>query len=77
VEEKPDYVVDITPEGEVFFFRLLEYLYDTHSLKSADRKSEEIMEMAVSLANNPYRGRIEEKLRFLGKEHRFLVYKYT
>jgi hypothetical protein len=52
VEEKPEYAVDITPEGEIFFFQLLEYLYDTHSLKNADRKSEEIMEMAISLANS-------------------------
>jgi len=77
VEEKPEYIVDITPEGEIYYFQLLEYLYNTHSLKNADRKSEEIMEMALSLAKNPYRGRIEEKLRFLKKEHRFLIYSYT
>lgn len=62
MEEKPGYAVDITPEGEVFYLRLLEYLYDTHSMESADRKSEEIMEMAVSLGQKSKSGKNRGKV---------------
>lgn len=77
MEERESYQVEITPEAENYYKELLEYLYKYHSENSADKKSEEILELALSLENQPYRGRIEDKLVFLGKEHRFLVYPYT
>ncbi len=77
MEKDPDYIVEITPGAEIFYLQLLEYLYQTHSRDSADKKADNILDMAMSLDHNPYRGRIEEKLSFLGKEHRFLLYQYT
>jgi plasmid stabilization system protein ParE len=77
VEEKQSYVVDITPEAEIYYLQLLEYLYQTHPEKSAARKADEILDMAMSLDANPYRGRVVDQLTFLQIEHRYLLFKYT
>lgn len=77
MEEQTSYLVEITPEAEFYYFNLLEYLYRTHSPESASVKSDEILEMAMSLNQNPNRGSHEGRLDFLGKEHRFLLYKIT
>ncbi|MBR9998274.1 MAG: hypothetical protein KFF73_04850 [Cyclobacteriaceae bacterium] len=77
MEKGPDYIVEITPEAEIYYLQLLDYLYRTHSKDSADKKADKILDMAMSLDHNPYRGRIDEKLSFLGKDHRFLIYQYT
>lgn len=77
MEEKPGYVVEITPEAEIYFLQLLQYFNQAHSTRSADRKSDEILDMAMSLDSQPNRGRLEENLSFLGKGHRYLVYPYT
>ncbi|MFY0653820.1 MAG: hypothetical protein JXQ96_17395 [Cyclobacteriaceae bacterium] len=77
MEEKQGYIVEITPEGEFHYLQLLEYLYKYHSEESADRKSNEVLDMAMSLDKEPRRGRKEDKLDILGKDHRFLLYYYT
>lgn len=77
MEEESIYQVEITPEAEQYYLDILEYFYKHHSATSADRKSEELLAKAISLERHPYRGRIEERLTFLDKEHRFLLYKYT
>jgi len=70
VEEKQGYVVEITPEAEIYYLQFLEYLYQTHSENSAERKAEELLDMAMSLDKNPYRGRVVDQLSFLEIEHR-------
>ena len=77
MEEEQGYIVEITPEGELFYLQLLEYLYTHNSIRIADQKSDEILDMAMSLNKQPYRGKKEAKLAILGKDHRFLVYRYT
>ena len=77
MEEKPSYVVNITSEGEVYYYDLLRYLYSTHSIESADRKSNEILALALSLEKMPNRGRDEDKLAFLGAGHKYLLYEVT
>lgn len=77
MEEGLAYQVEITPQAEAYFIELLDYLYKHHSPESADKKTEEILQMAVSLRKLPYRGRIEDQLINLDKQHRFLVYPYT
>lgn len=77
MEEASDYIVEITPEAESYYLQLLDYLYSTHSEERADKKSDEIIAMAMSLDRHPYRGALEEKLAFLEKGHRFLLYRYT
>jgi type IV secretory pathway VirB9-like protein len=53
------------------------FLYQSHSEKSAGKKSTEILEKAQSLSTKPNRGRKEANLAFLNKNHRFLVYAIT
>ncbi len=77
MEEKSGYIVEITPEAEIYYLQLSEYLYQTHSEQNAARKADEILDRAMSLNKNPYRGRVEDKLTFLDIEHRFLLYQYT
>lgn len=77
MEEKSEYIVEITPEAEHYYFKFLEYLYEHHSSEHADRKSEELLSIAESLNRYPYRGEKEEQLSFLGKDYRFLLYAYT
>ena len=77
MEEKPSYIVEITPEAEMYYLQLSEYLYQTHLEQSAERKADDILDKAMSLNKNPYRGRVEDKLIFLDIEHRFLLYQYT
>jgi plasmid stabilization system protein ParE len=77
VEETSGYIVEITPEAEIYYLQLSEHLYKTHSEQSAERKADKILDIAMSLNNNPYRGRVEDKLTFSNIEHRFLLYQYT
>lgn len=77
MEKKSCYTVKITLEAESYYYDILEYFYKYHSEESADRKSNELLELAVTLENNPSRGRLEEKLKFLERDHRFLLYYYT
>lgn len=77
METEQVYVVNITPEAEEYYKKLLAYLYTTHSEGSASDKSEEILLMAMSLNKMPYRGRDEQLLAYLGKGHKYLVYPIT
>ncbi len=74
MESSISYLVEITPEAEQYFEDLLSFLYQTHSLLSADKKSLEILTMAQSLSQNPTRGRVEDALTYLKKGHRYLIY---
>ena len=77
MEKETRYEVIVTPEGEEHYFSLLEHLLRTHSKESADRKSDEILEKAFSLSLKPKRGKLEEKLSYLNRNHRYLVYHIT
>ena len=69
MEEEQGYLIEITPEAEINYLHLLEHLYKTHTKENAERKADEILEMAMTLDKQVHRGRIEDKLRFLGKTH--------
>lgn len=77
MEAEKSYLVEITPEAESYYLDLLVHLYETHSQRSANRKSEEILLMAMSLSQQPYRGKEEKALSKTGFTHRFLVYPIT
>lgn len=77
MEEEQIFVVEITPEGEQYFLDLLSYLYETHSEASASQKSEELLNVALSLDKMPYRGSMEPLLNNLRKDYRFLLYNLT
>ncbi len=77
MEETTSYLVEITSKAEQYYWELLSNLYQTHGVKSAGRKSDAILELAMSLEKNPYQGSKEGNLAYLNKEHRFLVYHIT
>lgn len=77
MEKKQSYKVVITPEAESYYFDVLEYFYKHHSETAADCKSADLLELAIGLDSNPYRGRVVEELRSLGRKHRFILYYYT
>ncbi len=77
MEEESSYIVEITPEAEIYYLQLLKHLYQTHSENSAARKADEILDMALSLDKNPYRGRVVDQLALLEMEHRFLLYQHN
>lgn len=77
MEEGKIYLVEITPEAENYFLQVTDYLYTTHTPTQAAIKSDELLEMAMSLSRLPRRGSKEERLAFLDKEYRYLVYRVT
>jgi len=77
LEKQASYLVEITPEAEQYYMDLLSHIYQTHSVESADRKSAEILDLAMSLSGFPNRGRQEECLEYLEKGHQFLIYSLT
>jgi hypothetical protein len=77
VEEATTYTVKITAEAEIYYYEILKYFYSYHSEQSADRKSSELLDFAVSLEIAPQRGTIEDKLKRFRKNHRFILYYYT
>ncbi len=77
MEESKSYLVEITSKAEQYYWNLLADLYENHSITSANKKSDEIMELAISLKTNPHRGSLEEDLASFNKEFRSLIYKIT
>ena len=67
MEAGQSFLVEITPEAEIHYLHLLEHLYKTHTQENAERKGDEILEMAMSLDKQSHRGRTEDKLSFLEK----------
>ena len=45
--------------------------------KQRRKKTDEILDKAMSLYKNPYRGRVVDQFTFLEIEHRYLLYQYT
>ncbi|WP_299892417.1 hypothetical protein, partial [uncultured Lacinutrix sp.] len=70
MEEPTIYLVEITSKAEQYYWKLLANLYETHSVDSANKKSDEIIELAMSLEVNPYRGTLEEDLAHYNKTFR-------
>ena len=60
MEGEANYKVEITAEAESYYYEVLEYFYKHHSESSADRKSQELIDKAIALKDNPLIGRIEE-----------------
>lgn len=77
MEGKTKYSVEITQEAENYYYDILEFFYKYHSIESADRKSQELLEQTDVLENNPFIGRKEDNLKYLGKDYRFILYYYT
>lgn len=77
MEETTTYTVKITDEAELYYYEILKYFYKYHSERSADKKSSELLDLAVSLEIAPQRGSIENKLKRFRKNHRFILYYYT
>lgn len=68
------YEVILTEQGKANFKELWESLVKTHSLEQAEKKIDELYDLAMSLSHLPERGVVEEFLRESKNEYRFLVY---
>jgi len=77
LEERKSYLVEITSKAEQYYWQLLAHLYETHSVESADKKSNEIIALAMTLEVNPQRGSLEESLTSFKKEFRSIIYHIT
>ncbi len=77
MEGRESYLVEITSKAEQYYWKLLAHLYETHSVQSANKKSDEIIELAMSLDVNPQRGSLEEDLASFNKEFRSIIYHIT
>ncbi|QMU63523.1 MAG: hypothetical protein GKR88_21110 [Flavobacteriaceae bacterium] len=77
MEEQSSYLVEITSKAEQYYWSLLVHLYENHSIESANKKSDEIIALAMSLNVNPQRGSLEEDLAHFNKEFRSLIYRIT
>lgn len=77
MEEQTSYLVEITSKAEQYYWNLLAHLYETHSVGSANKKSDDIIKLAMSLKDNPERGGLEEDLAHYDKEFRALIYHVT
>jgi plasmid stabilization system protein ParE len=77
LEGKKSYLVEITSEAEFYFLDLIAHLFTTHNQERALQKAEKILDLAMSLKENPFRGTMEPRLVSLGKKHRFLLYEIT
>lgn len=76
-KQKKIYEVAITPEAEQFFYEILEYLYKHHSDAVAAKKSDELLAKTLLLEHSPLSGKKEPILRYLGKNHRYILHYYT
>lgn len=77
MEEETSYLVEITTKAEQYYWKLLAHIYKTHSVESANKKSDEIIELAMSLSVNPHRGSLEEDLVSFNKGFRSIIYLIT
>ena len=77
MEEQTSYLVKITSKAEQHYWILLSHLYETHSIESANKKSDDIIKIAMSLKVNPQIGGLEEDLARYNKEFRALIYHVT
>ena len=77
MEEQKGYIVKITSKAEQYYWDLLAHLYETHSIESANKKSDDILKLAMSLKDNPERGCLEEDLAHYEKGFRALIYHVT
>ncbi len=77
MEEEAHYRVQITSKAEEYYYDVLSYFYKYHSEESADKKSKALLDLAISLEQNPFIGKEEEGLESLGYNHRYILYFYT
>ena len=77
MEPIKEYEVEITSQGKLHYFEILEYFYEHTSYESATQKTQELYDCAQSLKNLPERGQLEQTLSYLKREHRYLLYHST
>lgn len=72
------YEVSITHSAKNRFQQyILPYVYSNFSFDRAGEINDNILEAVLTLNSNPFRGRIEEYLKGLNEEFRFILYKET
>jgi plasmid stabilization system protein ParE len=73
--EKSQYQVEFTQSSKIYFYEILEYLYQYYSLERAESIATELEASAQNLNYNPNRGTSEKRLQHREKEYKFIIYK--
>ncbi len=77
-KEKADYYKTvITASAEIFFYEVVEYLYEHMSFDRAEEVATELHELALSLNQLYHRGTIEKKLLKRKNIYRYILFKRT
>lgn len=76
-EKEGKYKAVITKSAEIYFYEVVEYLYEHMSLERAEEVTTDIQEMALSLDRLHDRGTIEKKLAQRKKSYRYILFKRT
>lgn len=77
MEEKEYQVIIATPAKSRYHNQVLPYLHTNFSFERAIKIDEDIIQTASKLNQNPFRGRIEDRLRGLKEAFRFILFKET
>jgi len=72
------YKVIITRSAETFFYEVVEYIYEHHSLSKAEYLSTSLKEAPRKLTTYPSRGAIEPRLaKYRERIYRYILFKRT
>lgn len=67
----------ITKSAELAYFDILEYVYDNHSLESANQIAVSLLDSPNILSNKPFLGTIELMLSSRKETYRYLLFQRT
>ena len=76
-QEKSQYTVELTPTSKIFFYEVVEYIYQHHPADRAEEIARELKQTAKSLNHNPNRGTAERRLKRRPQNYQFVLYHRT
>ncbi len=76
-EKGKQYQVEFTQSSKVYFYEVLEYLYDHYPLERAEEIATELESTAQSLKDQPHRGSPEKRLSHKSQAYKFILYQRT
>ncbi len=76
-KEKSEYIVELTPTSQIYFYEALEYIFEQYPPDRAEEISRELKQTAKSLNLNPNRGATEKRLDNRAQHYRFILYQRT
>ena len=76
-QEESQYTVELTPTSKIFFYEVVEYIYQHHTADRAEEIARELKQTAKSLNHNPNRGTAEKRLKSRPQNYQFILYQRT